>query len=90
MEGIGAYGVGLARVLHANEVDVFEVPRPDRRLRRLRGKSDPIDAEAAASAVLAGTATIAPKLGRGPSKQSEPCASLAEAESRPAPPPPTA
>jgi transposase len=37
------------------------VPRPDRRLRRQRGKSDPIDAEAAARAVLAGTATVKPK-----------------------------
>ena len=45
---------------------VFEVPRPDRRLRRNRGKSDPLDAEAAARAVLAGTATVAPKLADGP------------------------
>jgi transposase len=38
-----------------------EVDRPDRKLRRQRGKSDPIDAEAAARAVLAGTATALPK-----------------------------
>jgi transposase len=42
-------------------VKVVEVDRPDRRLRRQRGKSDPIDAEAAARAVLAGVATAAPK-----------------------------
>jgi transposase len=43
-----------------------EVARPDRRLRRQRGKSDPIDAEAAARAVLAGIASVRPKLATGP------------------------
>jgi transposase len=42
------------------------VPRPDRRIRRQRGKSDPIDAEAAARTVLAGKASGAPKLADGP------------------------
>ena len=41
------------------------MPRPERRLRRNVGKSDPIDAEAAARAVLAGTAQVAPKLANG-------------------------
>lgn len=66
VEGTGAYGAGLARHLAGEGVRVLEVPRPDRRLRRNRGKSDPIDAEAAARAVLAGTATVAPKLADGP------------------------
>lgn len=57
VEGTGAYGAGLARFLGAWGVRVFEVARPDRRLRRQAGKSDPIDAEAAARAVLAGKAT---------------------------------
>lgn len=57
VEGTRAYGAGLARYLEASGVPVFEVPRPDRRLRRQAGKSDPIDAEAAARAVLAGKAT---------------------------------
>jgi transposase len=39
--------------------------RPDRALRRRRGKSDTIDAEAAARAVLSGVATAAPKAGDG-------------------------
>jgi hypothetical protein len=39
------------------------VDRPDRRTRRLKGKSDPVDAEAAARAVLAGTASGCPKAG---------------------------
>jgi transposase len=66
VEGTGAYGAGLARHLVAEGLKVLEVPRPDRRLRRSRGKSDPIDAEAAARAVLAGTATVAPKISDGP------------------------
>jgi transposase len=66
VEGCGIYGAGLARHLDRKGIAVVEVPRPDRRLRRNSGKSDPIDAEAAARAVLAGTATVQPKLGDGP------------------------
>ena len=44
---------------------VVEVPHPDRRLRRQRGKSDPIDAQAAARTVLASNAGGAPKLATG-------------------------
>ena len=40
---------------------VFEVNRPDRANRRRKGKSDPVDAEAAARAVLSGQATAIPK-----------------------------
>ena len=40
--------------------------RPKRQNRRRRGKSDAIDAEAAARAVQAGTATAQPKAGDGP------------------------
>lgn len=65
VEGTGAYGAGLARYLHGQGVIVLEVPRPDRRLRRQRGKSDPIDAEAAARTVLAGDAAGPPKLATG-------------------------
>ncbi len=61
VEGTGSYGAGLARYLSAQGVDVVEVDRPDRRMRRRRGKSDPIDAEAAARSVLAGTAVGSPK-----------------------------
>ena len=65
VEGTGSYGAGLTRVLHAAGVRVVEVNRPDRRQRRLVGKSDPLDAYAAADAVLAGRAMAAPKLGLG-------------------------
>jgi transposase len=42
---------------------VLEGNRPDRSARRGRGKSDPVDAEAAAPAVLAGQVTAIPKTG---------------------------
>lgn len=65
VEGTGSYGAGLCRHLLAQGVDVVEVDRPDRKTRRAKGKSDPIDAECAARAVLAGTATSTPKDRRG-------------------------
>jgi transposase len=57
VEGTGSFGAGLARFLKAQKIKVFEVIRPKRRDQYRSGKSDPIDAEAAARAVLAGTAT---------------------------------
>lgn len=57
VEGTGAYGAELARVLTGAGVVVVEVDRPDRRTRRLEGKSDPVDAYAAAVAVVSGRAT---------------------------------
>ena len=65
VEGTGAYGAGLARHLTAAGVTVIEVDRPDRRTRRLRGKSDPIDAYAAAEAVASGRASGTPKTRTG-------------------------
>jgi transposase len=61
VEGTGSYGAGLARQLRAAGQTVIEVDRPDRRTRRQRGKSDPIDAYAAAAAVLSGAAAGTPK-----------------------------
>lgn len=65
VEGTGSYGAGLARHLTNAGVEVIEVNRPNRQLRRRRGKSDPTDAEAAARAVLAGDATAIPKAQTG-------------------------
>ena len=65
VEGTGSYGAGLARHLNAAAVRVVEVNRPDRHQRRRKGKSDPLDAYAAADAVLAGRAKATPKLGTG-------------------------
>jgi transposase len=62
-EGTGSYGAGLSRCLQAQGSSVLEIRGPNRKLRRDRGKSDTIDAEAAARAVLAGTSTISPKAG---------------------------
>jgi transposase len=61
VEGTGSYGAGLAGYLTARGVSLVEVNRPNRATRRARGKSDPIDAEAAARAALAGVATAVPK-----------------------------
>jgi transposase len=61
VEGTGSFGAGLARFLKARGIKVSEVIRPKRRDQYRFGKSDPIDAEAAARAVLAGTATGEPK-----------------------------
>jgi transposase len=61
VEGTSAYGTGLTSYLTAQQIPVLEVDRPDRRARRARGKSDPIDAEAAARAALAGERVSTPK-----------------------------
>ena len=63
VEGTGSYGAGLARFLTGYGHTVIEVSRPDRSTRRRLGKSDPIDAEVAARAVLAGVAKGNPKAG---------------------------
>jgi transposase len=63
IEGTGSYGAGLARFLRQEGHAVHEVCRPDRRLRRQRGKTDHLDAEGAARAVLGGQATALPKSG---------------------------
>ena len=61
VEGTGTYGAGLSRHLRAQGVRVVEVDRPDRKSRRAKGKSDPLDAYSAARSVLAGAATGDPK-----------------------------
>ncbi|TKJ32438.1 IS110 family transposase [Blastococcus sp. CCUG 61487] len=61
IEGTGVYGAGLARHLAAQGVPMLEVDRPDRKTRRFAGKSDPLDAEAAARTALARRRTGIPK-----------------------------
>jgi transposase len=61
IEGTGAYGAGLAAQLRLTGVVTVEIDRPDRKTRRWQGKSDPVDAEAAARAALAGIRTGTPK-----------------------------
>jgi transposase len=65
VEGSGSFGVGLARFLCTRGVEVFEVNRPNRQHRRRFGKHDTTDAEAAARALQADTATGEPKSADG-------------------------
>ncbi|MFB6836186.1 IS110 family transposase [Streptomyces sp. NPDC056361] len=64
VECTGSYGAALSRYLHGQGITVFEVNQPDKATRRRRGKSDIVDAEAAAHAVITGRATA--KAGDGP------------------------
>jgi transposase len=66
VEGTGSYGSALAGHLAEHDVRVVEVSRPNRQVRRRHGKSDVIDAIAAARAVLSGQASATPKAHNGP------------------------
>lgn len=66
VEGTGSYGAGLSRHLRAADLQVVEVVRPNRQLRRARGKSDPIDAYAAAATALSDPELPTPKTADGP------------------------
>lgn len=61
VEGTNSYGAALTRRLVEAGYDVHEVLRPKRSVRRRDGKSDPVDALAAARSVLAGDGTSVPK-----------------------------
>lgn len=61
VEGTGSYGAGLTRELTRRGIPVIDVIAPDKQLRRLRGKTDQIDAYNAARAVLNELATAVPK-----------------------------
>lgn len=65
IEGTGSWGAGINRALTAAGHRTVEVDRPDRQTRRRKGKSDTIDAEAAARAALAGTSNGTPKTRTG-------------------------
>jgi transposase len=69
VEGTGSYGVGLARFLETTGLEVVEVDRPNRQVRRRKGKSDSTDAVAAARAALSGQASVIPKARNGPVEQ---------------------
>lgn len=61
VDGTNSYGAGLARALTRADYIVKEVLRPTRRVRRMDGKSDPIDAVAAVRTVLSGYGLSEPK-----------------------------
>lgn len=66
VECTGSYGAALTRYLLGEGISVTEVNQPDKAVRRRRGKTDAIDAAAAAHAVLSGRATAAAKTTDGP------------------------
>ena len=61
VEGTGSYGAGLTKRFRVAGIEVVDVIAPDKQERRLRGKTDQIDAYSAARAVLAQRATTVPK-----------------------------
>ncbi|MGW5388913.1 IS110 family transposase [Streptomyces koyangensis] len=61
VEGTSSYGAGFTRAARSAGLHIVEVNRPDRAERRRVGKSDPIDAYAAARAALSGRASGSPK-----------------------------
>jgi transposase len=61
IEGTSSYGAGITNAARAADYKVREVIRPQRTVRRMQGKSDPIDAYQAARAVLSGQARTMPK-----------------------------
>lgn len=65
VEGTGCYRAGLSRHLQTCGVEVIEVDRPNRQLRRRAGKSDPVDAVSAARAAQSGEATSVAKTANG-------------------------
>ncbi|MFC7765754.1 IS110 family RNA-guided transposase [Leucobacter soli] len=69
IEGTGSYGAGLTRHLTTLGHQVIEVIRPNRQVRRMNGKSDPIDAYAAAKTALTEPHQPTPKSGDGNAEQ---------------------
>lgn len=65
VESTGSFGAALTRSLTAAGEKVVEVNRPDRAARRVDGKSDRLDAEQIARAVLGQTATAVPRAKSG-------------------------
>lgn len=61
IEGTSSFGAGITSAARAEGHEVREVIRPQRSVRRMQGKSDPIDAYQAARAVLSGQARTMPK-----------------------------
>jgi transposase len=78
VEGCGSWGAGLARFLAARGVTVVEVNRPNRQNRRRRGKSDTVDAEAAARACSTARPRWSPRPARARWRRSVNCESPAQ------------
>lgn len=61
VEGTASYGAGFTRALTSAGLEVVEVTRAVKSTRRLKGKSDPLDAYSAARTALAGDGLATPK-----------------------------
>ena len=61
IESSSSYGAGLTRWLSGRQIRVLEVNQPHKHTRSRKGKSDSVDAEAAARKVLAGETVVVPK-----------------------------
>jgi transposase len=61
VEGTASYGAGFTRALTVAAIEVVEVTRAVKSTRRLKGKSDPLDAYSAARTALAGDGLATPK-----------------------------
>ena len=83
MEGTASYGAGFTRALTAAGIEVVEVTRAVKSTRRLKGKSDPLDAYSAARTALAGDGLATPK--DDATAGCAPCTSLAARRSSTAP-----
>lgn len=66
VESTGNFGAGLTRFLAEAGIDVVEVNKPNHQARHMEGKSDRLDAEQIARAVLADVGTATPKSKSGP------------------------
>jgi transposase len=65
LECTGSYGAALSRYLQAEGTRVIDVNQPGRATRGKRGKTDAVDAESAARAVLSGRSASIAKTGDG-------------------------
>jgi len=61
VQDTACYSAGLSRHLQPKGIEVIEVDRPNRHLRRRAGKSDPVDATGAASAAQSSQTTAIAK-----------------------------
>ena len=69
VEGTGSYGAGLSRFLRSEDLQVIEIDRPNRQARHRNGKSDPVDALAAAGRSPPATRPATPRPATGPSRR---------------------
>ena len=84
VESSGSFGATLTRFLRQAGEEVAEVNKPNRQARHMHGKSDRLDAEQIARAVLAARASGSPRPSPGPSRSSGCCGWPERAPSGPA------